>query len=290
MIVLRLQGYRELSPSRNSVLPVFFVSCLLLFSSGCSERDDPAVAPGSTLTADEALKEAEAKLEAAGVPLSFEEPGALMHPEDLIPDPADLGEPQKQANFEEAIALLNTVLAELERQGDAGYLGSVSDRALVHLHLGFVYSFDAISRLLISDDPEETFVIKRDPDVSDGAWYNFGVSQTVQAELDGKNRRERPLVFTVEERQAIIDAADLIDDAIVKPEIPEIYPQLSSVDRPPYSQSAIWHFQRAASLSGEYKPELMDAVEDLNEQLDHMRSIIQSRSEIWGFTYIPPVR
>ena len=264
---------------------------MLLFSFGCSEKEGPTTAPGSTLKADDALREAEAKLEAAGVSLSLDEPGALMRPEDLIPNPVNLAYAKKQSDFEAAIDQLNIVLAELEQEGQAGPLGSISDRALVHLYLGFTYCFDAISRLLISDDPEETFVIKRGMNASHNGWYTFGISRDVQAKLDAaEDPLEYPLVFTVKERQAIMDAADLIGDAVVKPpKALDIQPQFSSVDRPPYSRYAIWHFQRASSLFGQYKPELRDTLEDFNKQLEDMRSRLLSKSVEWGFGYtLPP--
>ena len=276
---------------RNGVLSVFIIWCALLSLSGCLIEEEPTVAPGSTLTADNALKAAEIELEAAGFTISLDEPGDLMHPEDLIPDPAELGDAEKQANFEESIAQLNITLAELEQQTETGPLGSISDRASVHLYLGFAYYFDAISRLLLSDDPEETFVIERNSEDPDDPWYTFGVSPAVQAELNAaEDPLEYPLVFTVEERQAIIDAADLIDDAVVKPEEPRIQPQFSSVDRPPYTRSASWHFQKAAELFGQYSPEIMDALDMFNETLEDARAVLQEEAEEWGFIYISPVR
>lgn|GEM_PF-1584952 len=277
---------------KNVVLPGLIISSILLFSFGCSEKEEPAVAPGSTLKADDALKEAEAKLEAAGISLSFDEPGALMHPENLIPDPGDLAYAEKQSDLEEAIDQLNIALAELEQEGQAGPLGSVSDRALVHLHLGFIYFFDAISRLLISDDPAITFIIGQNATAPCAGWYTFDISPVVHAKLDpAKDPVEYPLTLTVKERQAILDAADLIDDAIVKPRASDIQPQLSSVDRPPYSKYAIWHFQKATSLFGQYKPDVRDALEDFNECLEDLRSDFQSKLETWGFSYtVPPWR
>jgi hypothetical protein len=242
------------------------------------------------MTADDALKEAEARLEAAGIPLSLDEPGDLMHPEDLVPDPAELGDAEKQAKFEEAIAQLNIALAELERQEETGVLGSVSDRALLHLHLGFAYCFDAMARLLLSDDPEETFIIERDDSDTDSLWYTVDVAPDVKAELDAtEDPLEYPLAFTVEERQAIIDAADLIENAVVKPRAPNIQPQFSSVDRQPYTGSAVWHFDKAAILFGQYVPEIMESLDMLNEELEEMRAMLQRKSEEWGFIYIPPV-
>ena len=277
--------------SKNGILPALVISSALLFLSGCSEREEPTVAPCSTLEADNALKEAEARLEAAEVSFSLDEPGDLLHPEDLIPEPEDLAYADKQANFEKAIAQLNITLAELEQQDESCVLSSISDRALVHFHLGYVYSFDAISRLLLSDDPKETFIIKRDPDDPDNPWYVLDVSQEVHEELDAtEDPREYPLAFTTEELQAIIDAADLIDDAVVKPIEPNIQPQYSSVDRQPYTGSAIWHFQKAANLFGQYDPQVMDTVNELNEELEEMRAMLQKKAEGWGLIYIPPVR
>ena len=303
---------------RNSALPVLIILTILLFLSGCSEREEPVVAPGSTLKADGALKEAMARLEAAGVSFCPYDPGDLL-PEDLIPEPEDLADAEKQANLEEAIAQLNIVLAELEQQSGSDVLGSISDRMLVHLQLGLVYLFDAISRLLLSDDPEETFIIEfdlaefsledededededkdKDKDKDEGEdednpWYTIGLAPDVQVELAAmEDPREYPLVFTVKERQAIIDAADLLDDAVVKPTESYIQPQHSSVDRQPYTGSAIWHLQEAVNIFGQYQPEdpdMIEFVEEIKEQFEKMRAVFQEKAEQWGFIYIPPVR
>lgn len=277
---------------RSDILLGFIISFMLLLCSSCSEEDQPTATPGSTLKADDALREAEAKLEAAGIFLSFDEPGALIHPEYLLPAPSDLEDAGKQSSFVEAISQLNTVLAELEREGQTGYLGSISDRALTHLHLGFIYFFDAMSRLLISDDPAVTFIIGRNLHAPCVLWYTFDISPVVQARLHTANDpMEYPLAFAAKERQAIIDVADLIDDAIVKPRASDIQPQFSSVDRPPYSKYAVWHFQKAASLFGGYDPDVRDALEDFNECLEDLRSKFQDKVERWGFTYtVPPWR
>ena len=115
---------------RNSVLTTLIISGLILFLSSCSEREEPTVALCSTLEADNALKEAEARLAAADISFALDEPGDLMTPEELIPNPAELGDAAKQANFEEAIAQLNITLAELEQQGESGGL----DCALIKVH------------------------------------------------------------------------------------------------------------------------------------------------------------
>jgi len=277
---------------KNIILSGFIILCVLFLFSGCAEDEEPDdVARGSTADAEAALKVAEEKLEAAGISMSFDEPGELVHLEDLLPTTEDLEGPENQSRFEDAIGALNTVLAELEQETEDGYLGSTSDRALVHLYLGFSYLFDAISRLLISDDPAETFIIELNPGGL-GPLYNFGVSPIVQAELDAtENSQDYPRAFTHKERQAIIDAADLIDDAIVKPIAPDIQPRLSSVDRPPYSRHSIWHFEKAAVLFNEYSPEIGLSLEKFNQNLENMRTKIQSRAEDWGFTYtLPPGR
>jgi len=275
---------------KNSILQALIILGVLLFLSGCSEREEPTVAPCSTEVADNALKEAEARLAAADVSFSLDDPGDLLTPEELIPSPEELGDAEKQANFEEAIAQFNIVLTELERQGESCVLSSISDRALVHLQLGFIYSFDAISRLLLSDDPEETFIVEFSTD-PDNFWYNVDVSPAVRAALSAtEDSLEYPLAFTVQERQAIIDAADLIDDAVVKPMEPNIQPQFSSVDRQPYTRSAIWHFQKAANLLEQYNPEMADTTEAFNETFEKMRAMLQVNAEKWGFIYISPVR
>lgn len=277
---------------KNSISLGLVVFSGLLSSFGCSEREESVVAPCSTLKADNALREAETKLESAGIILSFGEPGELMHPENLIPDPDDLAGVDKQEKFEEVIHQLNIVLAEIESEAQVDTSCSVSDQALVNFYLGFVYLFDSISRLLNSDDPAETFIIGFDPDASNNYWYTFDVSSATHAKLDAtKDPLDYPLAFTAKERQAIIDAADLIDDAVVKPKDPEIQPQLSSVHRPPYSNYAIWHFDRAARLFGEYQSEVTEALNEFNESVEDMRERLQDGAQSWGFTYtLPPWR
>ena len=278
---------------KNVVLSVLIMICALLLFSGCAEEEDQNdVAPGSTLEAENALKEAEDKLEEAGLSLSFEEPGDLTHLEDLLPDTDDLADAENQGRFEESISALNTVLSELEQETENSPLGSISDRALVHLYLGFVYLFDAISRLLLSDDPAEDFIIEFNPGDSEEPLYNVDASPELKAALRAKeDPLDYPLAYTQKERQAIADAADLIDDAIVKPLAPDIQPRYSSVDRPPYSRYAIWHFQRAAILFNEYAPEIGVSLDNFNEEVDKMREKLQRRAEGWGFSYtLPPGR
>jgi len=61
------KGIGAIVVCKGSILPIFILSSILFLSPGCSENDEEAaVAPGSTLRADDALREAEAKLEAAG--------------------------------------------------------------------------------------------------------------------------------------------------------------------------------------------------------------------------------
>ena len=260
---------------------------MLAIFSGCSERDESATASGSTPKADSALNEAKKNLKAAGIPISFEDPGELAHPEDLVPALIELENIEKQKNLEEAINQLNTVVSELEQEAKlAPPIGSISDRGMVHFYLGLAYVLDAISRLLLSDDPSTTFIIEYNPDAPDGVWFKFDVSKEVHAKLDAtKNPLEYPFAFTVKERQAIIDAIDLINDAAVKPADKNIQPQSSSVNGAPYLHSALWHFEKAISLFSQYAPEYRDAIEEFNTQIDKLESLLQEDSIRWGFTY-----
>jgi hypothetical protein len=94
-----------------------------------------------------------------------------------------------------------------------------------------------------------------------------------------------PLAFTIKERQAIIDAIDLISDATAKPSSARIQPQASSVNGPPYIHSAIWHFIQAINLLGEYNPELRQSLQDFNDQIDKFESLLQTKAKSWGFSY-----
>ena len=272
----------------SRILSLLLVSLIVFaFLSGCSEREETTTNSGSTLKADTALKSAEQNLKSAGVPISFDDPGQLAKPEELVPDLIMLGTVEKQKNLQEAITQLNIVLSELEQEAKlAPPIGSVSDLGMVHFYLGLAYVLDAISRLLISDDPNTTFIIEYDPKISTDAWFKFDISKEVKAKLDAtKNPLEYPLAFTVKERQAIIDAVDLINDAIVKPKDKNIQPQSSSVNGPPYLNSALWHFEKAIKLFAQYDPDLQDALEEFNAQIDKFESMLQQDSERWGFTY-----
>ena len=87
-----------------------------------------------------------------------------------------------------------------------------------------------------------------------------------------------------------MDAADLLDDAVVKPLEPNIQPQYSSVDRNPYTGSAIEHFEKAGKLFEQYNSEIADGLEGLNKSLEEMRAILEENAKAWGLSYIPPVR
>ncbi|MDQ1328623.1 MAG: hypothetical protein QG641_1908, partial [Candidatus Poribacteria bacterium] len=179
------------------------------------------------------------------------------------------------------------VLSELEQEAKlAPPIGSISDQAMVHFYLGLAYVLDAISRLLISDDPNTTFIIEYDPKASTSDWFKFDISKEVKAKLDAtKNPLEYPLAFTVKERLALIDAVDLVNDAAVRPAGKNIQPQSSSVNGPPYLNSAIWHFEKAIGLFAQYDPDLQDALKEFNIQIDKFESMLQQDSERWGFTY-----
>jgi hypothetical protein len=275
----------------SRILSLLLVSLIVLtFLSGCSERDEATTNSGSTLKADAALKLAEQNLKSAGVPVSFDDPGQLAKPEDLVPDLVTLGTVEKQKNLQEAITQLNIVLSELEQEAKPAppTVGSISDQAMVHFYLGLAYILDAISRLLASDDPNTTFIIEYDPEISTDFWFRFDISQEVKAKLDATtNPLEYPLAFTVKERQALIDAVDLADNAIIRPADNNIPPQSSSVDGPPYLESALWHFEKAAELFAQYDPDLQEALDKFNIQIDKLESMIQQDSVRWGFTYTP---
>jgi hypothetical protein len=269
------------------ILNLLLVSVMILaFLIGCSEREETTTNSGSTLKADTALKSAEQNLKSAGVPISFDDPSQLAKPEKLVPDLKILGTVEKQKNLQEAITQLNIVLSELEQEAKlAPPIGSISDQAMVHFYLGLAYVLDAISRLLISDDPNTTFIIEYDPAFISG-WFKFDISKEVKAKLDAtKNPLEYPLAFAVKERQAIIDAVDLLNNAAVRPTDKNIQPQSSSANGPPYVNSALWHFEKALELFAQYDPDLQDALKEFNIQIDKFESMLQQDSERWGFTY-----
>lgn len=273
----------------SRILSLLLVSLIVLaFLCGCSERDETTTNSGSTLKADTALKSAEQNLKSAGVPISFDDPSQLAKPEELMPDLKILGTVEKQKNLQSAITQLNIVLSELDQEAKLAppTIGSVSDLAMVHFYLGLAYVLDAISRLLISDDPNTTFIIEYDPKISTDAWFKFDISKEVKAKLDAtKNPLEYPIAFTAQERQALIDAVDLVNDAAVRPTDKNIQPQSSSVNGPPYVNSALWHFEKALDFFAQYDPDLQEGLEEFNIQIDKFESMLQQDSEKWGFTY-----
>jgi hypothetical protein len=53
----------------------------------------------------------------------------------------------------------------------------------------------------------------------------------------------------------------------------------------------MWHFEKAAELFGDYKPDIRDALEEFNESIEELRAWLQDGAEGWGFTYtLPPWR
>jgi hypothetical protein len=272
------------------LLIVLMMSSILLM--GCADRGEDATNTGSTPKADAALKEAEKNLKEAGVIVSFDDPGELAHPGNLMPKPKDIANPEKRQKLENAITQLNVVISEIEQETDPALSkGSFSDRGIVHFYLGVAYLLEAISRLLLSDDPKTTFIIEYNPiednpnaDLSE--WFTYDISNELKAKLDAtKNSLDYPLAFTEKERQAIIDALDLVGDVVVKPRSPKIQPQSSTVNGPPYIHSAVWEFKMAIKLMGEYNAELRNALQKFNDQVDSLESKMQEKSKLWGFAY-----
>ncbi len=277
----------------KSDILIFFTLLIFIFM-GCAEREDDSVFPGSTEKADSALRIAEDNLIAVGVKMSFDDPGELTQPEKFIPKLSDLASQDKQKKLESVIEQLNIVISELEQQKLApsvthsSYqkIGSISDMALAHFYIGIAYLLDAISRLLLSDDMAETFILDYNPYADYGNWFTFDISKEVKAKLDAtKNPLDYPLAFTEKERQEIINAIKLISGASVKPSSPNISPQSPSVKDPPYKHSAIWHFEKSVSLFSQYNPEIKKALDDFNEQIDRFESMLQKDSSQWGFIY-----
>jgi hypothetical protein len=273
---------------RCSLLLILAVMLGLLI--GCSERIEPTTFAGSSTKADTALKEAQRNLNLAGVKTTFDDPGALSKPADFIPVPSELARVDRQENLNRAIEQLNIVVSELDQEVQSGSsfepAGSLSDRGIVHFYLGLSYILEAISRLLLSDDPETTFILEYDPNAPTGVWFTYDISQETKTKLDSTtNPLDYPLAFTIKERQAIIDAIDLISDATAKPSSARIQPQASSVNGPPYIHSAIWHFIQAINLLGEYNPELRQSLQDFNDQIDKFESLLQTKAKSWGFSY-----
>lgn len=273
---------------------VILLTLPILIFLGCAERDEDLVLPGSTKEADIALKKAEDNLIAVGVKMSFEDPSELTQPEKFIPKLSELASQDKQKKLESAIEQLNIVISELEQKKQAPSMtsssfqtiGTISDMALVHFYLGVAYLLDAISRLLISDDPNETFILDFNPNASYEDWFTCDISEEVNKKLDAtKNPLDYPLAFTEKERQAIIDAIKLISDALVKPSSADIKPQSPSIKNPPYVNSAIWHFEKSNILFSQYNPEIKKALDDFNEQISKFESVLQKNSSKWGFTY-----
>ena len=281
-----------------NIMNYHFLIVLILSASvgffGCAERDEELASPGSTVKADEALKNAESSLESAGILMKFDDPGQLAEPEKLVPDLISLARSDKQKNLEDAISQLNIVIAELEQNASPAPslsmapVGSISDRAMVHFYLGLSYLLDALSRLLISDDPEETFIIRFHPELNPDQWFEFGISDKVEARINAtRDPLEYPLAFAIKERQAIIDAVNLISDAEVKPRSSSIQPQSTSVNRPPYTNSALWHFEKAIALFSQYNPDIKEALDDFNYHIDKLESLLNKDSSRWGFIYTP---
>ena len=92
-----------------TTLIVAIASCL----AGCADRDDrpePKDLDPSLQQAGEALNRAQAAMERAGVVIDFSDIGTLGNLTQILPDPLELAQPERQAAIQEAIGAMYDVL------------------------------------------------------------------------------------------------------------------------------------------------------------------------------------
>jgi len=279
------------------LVAVYLGGALSLFVSvGCAERDAAKGEEQSpTLQqANAALKKAEEALKAVHADISFEDIANLDNLRDVLPDPKELASPQSQANLEAAIAgfyevfdTLNVALDPIELSPlEAPALDvqevvlSVSDRALIHLYLSYAYTLDAIARVQAVGG--DLYTIEYNPNEKSGQVYKF----TLLKDVKNLTPEEVLALFTDEQKQAVLDVVALLTGGKIHAEgvRPSLDPQV-------FRRSAVYHLAEAAELAKEISPNLVRAMNELQETIQSkLTGELLAEVESWGFTLeaLPP--
>jgi hypothetical protein len=278
---------------RRAALRSVLAAAVVLAAVGCSERPDPAAdEPEAARQANEALRLAEQAMKNAGISISVEDIGDLDGLREQLPSPEELGDPATREQLETAIDQFYVVfdatnvfldpmeLLPLERRAAPAQIASdglsVSDQALVHLYLGYLYALDAISRLV--EVGQDLFEIEYPKDLKSGEIYVFRFLREEEIKaLSPEQVLEN--FFGAAQRQAMVDALALLTGGTV--EAAGLRP---AVDKARFRRSAVYHIGKAAEVAEAISPEMKRALEQFDETFHQVltRNILKE-VERWGF-------
>lgn len=269
------------------------VAFATIFVLGCADRDaDDGDLTDDEKTANDAIRKAEAAMEDIGVEMAFDDLSNLENVRSQLPDPQELQKPATRDKLAEAssafyvaldaydVELPPETLVPTAPQAKLATL-SESDQALVHLYLGYLTSLDALARLAAAGG--DLYEISYPNDLNSGEIYKF----EFLVSIDGMSPQEVLALFNAEQRQAVLDALDLLAGAVIAAE-----GQISQVDHDVYRRSVFFHLERVSELARNLSPEIQAALADFEESITtHLLVEILTEVETrWGFDLqqLPP--
>lgn len=277
-----------------TTLIVAIASCL----AGCADRDDrpePKDLDPSLQQAGEALNRAQAAMERAGVVIDFSDIGTLGNLTQILPDPLELAQPERQAAIQEAIGAMYDVLdalgdlvpkaaaAPANPAQEASEI-SESDRALIHIHLAYLYILNAMGEVTragagndqIPGTPDDLFTIKKDlvdpnQDPNDPAallTYKFELlpeGENRQKAIEGQPPEKVLEGFTAQQRQSALDALSLLLGAKFSATLANGTTQTPNINRDICRQDALFHLEQSLDVALMIAPDLGDAMDEFND-------------------------
>jgi hypothetical protein len=275
---------------------------LLLPFFGCApdrEREE-MVAPGSTSRADEAVMRAEQLMELAGIAISFEELGSVADLREILPDPLEIAELEKNV-IEESVASLYDALDELGdvtlpaglapvlAQGEV----SKSDLAMLHLHLAYLYVLEAIRRLMLVRGDMYTISFPEEVETEEIEVYQFELSPEAEARFEKLDADPTATPydylreFDEDQRQAVLDALVLLTGVEIYIEANPaegIIAQKPNVDRNIFRRDALYHLEKALGYAVRIAPAFQDAFHEFKRTVEEEFSykLLEDARE-WGF-------
>jgi hypothetical protein len=287
-------------------LKLVVFSTLVVLLLGCATRERGGRSPiGSTSSANEALRSGLENMKKAGIEISLSDFSNLSSLERILPDPVKVADPVVKDYIEAAIDDFYRVLSEIEglesgkNPAPSGpeRVGSLTDLAMVHLHLAYLYALDAAAELLIGG--KRVFEVSYDPKGSPP--YSFKLTpygEERMKAIEEMGEKAEPAdylsIFTFEERQSLINALRLLVGAVVTVDpMPSrgIPAQGPTVDERRFPFNAIYHLLRAMRYAGLINPEIEGGIRELNEAIDEFNKRMEEEARKWGFkVYIPPLK
>jgi hypothetical protein len=333
---VRPPAHAGVSQSTNALYcaMVIFASCIAFFS-GCADREElrqekRQLAPGYNPKANESLEKAESAMVEAGIEVDFGKLGGLESVADLrtiLPDPMEIRQLEKQEKMEDAIDSLYDALdaivldplqiRQLEKPQQLAVAGaparalavsggvSNTDLTLIHIHLSYLYTLSAVSRLAragvgpdgIPDSDDDLYYVSfsEDTEAEGVAVYKLMLTDKGQALMDAVDLRVDPYGYIrvfynegqAEALQAIIDSLLLLLGAevgVIENPAEGIRAHEPMVDRETYRHDALYHMNQALLLAELIVPQLEDALSEFDEVVtEYFSKPILQRVIEWGF-------